>query len=165
MKSRQILMKLIFCYALFLLACANCAAQNSWMLKGTDGKWKTFRNEAEWQKAAQEGEPLETAVITRTDKVIKVVYDVQGESGDWRNIDHYAFQPNGALIKLDRKFASVSQDIMLTEEYELAPSGSIKKKSEREVSLTTKEPVAQKLETPQLPIVTNMKELDFMRIH
>ncbi|MGC0775443.1 MAG: hypothetical protein WB543_21090 [Candidatus Acidiferrum sp.] len=165
MKSRQILMKLIFCYALFLLSSANCAAQSSWMLKGTDGKWKTFRNEAGWQKAAQEEGPLETAMITRTDKNIKIVYDVQGESGDWRNIDHYLFQANGVLIKLDRKFASVSQDIMLTEEYELAPSGSIKKKSEREVSLTTKKPVAQKPETPQLPIVTNMKKLDFMRTH
>lgn len=134
------------------------------MLKNSDGDWKSFKSEAEWRKAAQVSAPRETAAIIRRDKDISVVYDVQGESGDWRNIDRYLFQTNGTLIKLERKFASVAQDIMLTETYELDPSGTLTKKLAKEVSLTTKKPKSEKPNTPQMPIATKIDQLEFMRI-
>ena len=165
MSQTPMKLKALWYCAVLLMVCGTCAAQGSWMLKGADGKWKTFTKETEWRKAAEESGPLETAVITRTDKNISIVYDVQGESGDWRNIDRYLFQPNGALIKLERKFASASEDIMLTQTFEPGPSGALTKKLEREVSLTTKKPKTQKPDTPQLPVVTNMNQLEFMKTH
>jgi len=108
-------------------------------------------------------QPLETVSVNQTSAAISVVYDVQGESGDWRNVDRYNFRLDGTLVKLERKFGSVSQDILLTQIWELNPAGKPRKTSESEESLNTGKPRKEVPEVPQLPVASNMKELAFRK--
>jgi hypothetical protein len=148
--------------AVFAVFSSVCAAQQSWLILGGDGRWKRYAKESNWRKAVDELQPLETAVINQTATNITIVYDVQGESGDWRDIDRYLFQPNGGLLTLSRKFASVSQDILLTQVFVLDASGTVRKTLESEVSLNTGKPKKETSEVPQLPIASNAKQLNFM---
>ncbi len=138
-------------------------ARRTWMLQRADGTWRIFKSKARWQRAAKAVRPLETAAVTRTAKTISVVYDVQGESGDWRNIDRYVFKSNGILVKLDRTFASVSQDIKLTQTYKLDPSGKLRSESQREVSLATGKAKSEAPDVPQLAVATRISQLHFMK--
>ncbi len=160
---RHIFPKLIYSCIILATFCGVCSAQKSWLLQESNGNWKRFYKENDWQKATQRSQPLETAVVTQTSTNISVVYDVQGESGDWRNIDRYTFLLNGTLVKLQRKFGSTSQDILLTQVFELDASGKLKKTSENEESLDTGKVKKEAPEKPQMPIATNIKQLDFMK--
>lgn len=159
---RRATYNLICMCAVFAVFSSDCAAQQSWLILRGDGGWKRYAKESNWRKAADELQPLETAVINQTATGVAVVYDVQGESGDWRNIDRYLFHPNGALLKLSRKFASVSQDILLTQVFVLDASGTVRKTLENEVSLNTGKPKKETPDVPQLPIASNAKQLNFM---
>jgi len=154
---------LIYSWIFLVLFCAPGAAQRSWLLLDKNEHWRKYSSEAEWQKAAYDIQTLETAVVNRNGKDITIIYDVQGESGDWRNIDRYVFKLDGTLIKLERTFGSDSQDIKLTQEFQLDASGKLTKKLEREVSLTTGKMKNEAPEKPQLPIAANIDQLDFMK--
>jgi hypothetical protein len=157
------LVKLIYLWT-FLAVCSACGvAQQSWMLQRSDGVWLKFSKQSEWQKSAMDSQPLETAAVNRTKTSISVIYDIQAASGDWRNIDRYLFRPSGNLLKLSRTFASVAQDIKLTQEYELDSSGKLKKIIEKEVSLNSGKPKKEMPEKPQIPIAINLRELAFMK--
>jgi len=154
----------LVCLCAVLAGCSlPSVAQQKWFLLSSDGGWKTFDKESDWRKAADEFQPLETAVVTRKIATVSIVYDVQGESGDWRNIDRYLFRADGTLIKLDRTFGSSSQDLKLTEEYGLDPGGKIVRRFRREVSLTTGKAKNEEPEKPQLPVVSHMNQLDFIK--
>jgi hypothetical protein len=157
------MINLIFACVALVTFCTICTAQQIWLLQGENDDWKRFNKESDWKKAATESQPLETAVINTTATSIRIVYDVQGESGDWRDIDRYLFQSNGRLIRLERTFASTAQDIKLSQVFELDASGKLKKISESEVSLNTGMAKKEALEKPQLPIATNIKQLDFIK--
>lgn len=159
----RLLLKLIYACVVLVTFCNVCSAQKSWLVQESNGSWKRFNKETDWQKATQQSQPLETAVVNQTSTNISVVYDVQGESGDWRNIDRYTFLLNGTLVKLQRKFGSTSQDILLTQFFELDASGKLKKTSESEESLNTGKPKKQAPEKPQMPVATNIKQLGFMK--
>lgn len=160
---RCILLRLVYACAVLLTFCGHCSAQQSWLLEKSDGSWVRFNRESDWKKEALDKQPLETAVVNQTPSSVSVVYDVQAESGDWRNIDRYTFLPSGALLRLKRKFASVSQDILLTQVFELDSAGRLKKTVESEESLNTGKAKRQAPEKPQLPIASDIKQLDFMK--
>jgi hypothetical protein len=143
---------------------ATCAAQESWLLQTSDGAWKKFNKESPWQKAVKEIHPLETAVVNRTTRNIRVVHDLQGESGDWRNVDRYVFQVNGSLISLERTFVSVSQGIKLSQVFELDGSRKLRKKLDRGISLATGKATTEVPDKPEIPIATNIDQLDFMKV-
>lgn len=144
--------------------CNVCSAQQRWLLQKSDGSWRQFSKESNWRKAAQNQRPLETAVVNKTTSNTNVVYDVQGESGDWRNIDRYTFLPNGTLLRLKRKFASVSQDLLLIQVFELDTNRKFKKSFESEESLNTGKPKKVAPENPPMPIATDIKQLGFMKV-
>ena len=160
---RCISLKLIYSCVVLATFCGVCSAQKSWLLQESNGSWTRFNRESDWQKATQGSRPLETAVVNQTSTRISVVYDVEGESGDWRNIDRYTFLLNGTLVKLQRKFGSVSQDILITQVLELDASGKLKETSENEESLNTGKAKKEAAEKPQIPIATNIRQLDFMK--
>jgi len=160
---RHIFLKLIYSCVVLATFCGVCSAQKSWLLQENNGSWKRFNRESDWQKATQGSQPLETAVVNQTSTNISVVYDVQGESGDWRNIDRYTFLLNGSLLKLQRKFGSTSQDIVITQVFELDASGKLKKTLENEESLNTGKAKTEAAEKPQMAIATNIRQLDFMK--
>ncbi len=157
------IIKLVYGCILAVLCCGVATAQQSWLLQQTNGSWRKFTTESAWRRAALDRQPLETAVVNHTVSGTSVVYDVQGESGDWRNVDRYLFKEDGALIKLRRTFASVSQDIKLTQVFESSASGRVSKTFENEVSLTTGKPKKETPGKPQLPIASNIEQLSFMR--
>lgn len=158
--------KAILLCVTFGMFCASCPAQQSWLILGADGNWKTFTKQSEFLKVAKATQPQETAVVTRAEKSVSVVYDVIAESGDWRNIDRYQFRLDGNLITLERTFLSASDDMKLTQTYEPDASGKPQKKLERKVSASTGRTTTKTPEfIPELPIAANMNQLEFMKAH
>ncbi len=152
------LVGVVFCVAF----CVICSAQ-TWLLQLSNGEWERFSTEVDWRKAAAENQPLETAVISRTGAGVTVVYDVQGESGDWRNVDRYLFRPSGALIRLKRTFGSAAQHIRLIQIFVLERDGVIRKTFESETSLNSGKPKKNRPEIPQMSVVSNLDQLEFAR--
>ena len=142
----------------------RCYAQSAWLLQTNSGAWEKFASEKAWQSAALELQPLETAVIHQSSTGIAVIHDVQGESGDWRNIDRYIFRKNGSLKKLDRVFASVSQNMKLTEIFERDQYGNLRIVFKSEITLDTGRPVSVEPDNPPLPIILNIRHFEFSQL-
>jgi hypothetical protein len=137
-------------------------AQQTWFLKESNGKWKSFRNKTEWKQAADQAIPLETAVVSKSSTEIHLRYDIQGESGDWSVINKYRAVPGGQVIALTRTIVSVSQKLQLVLIYARSSSGGLKVIRRSETSLVTGKKSLEELEVPKFPIVENVYTLDFL---
>jgi hypothetical protein len=155
--------KLGILFAILTTCGPICAAQQSWLLQNQDGTWRTFAKESEWKNAALKVQPLETAVVTRTKDSVSVVYDVQAESGDWRNVDRYTFKSDGTIAKLERTFVSVSQYIQLIQHFELDATKKLTKRTEAKTSLKTGKPITEAIDQPPIAIAITLNELEFMK--
>ncbi len=149
---------------LMLGFCASSSAQQSWFLQTSDGKWHEFSSKAAWEQSAKKNGPLETLVLNRGNTEITVEYDVQGESGDWRSVDNYVAERDGTVRSLKRVFVSVEQDIKVVSFYKKDDtSGTIKRVSVVETSLSSGAKTSDPPEAPQVSIVKNIYELEGLK--
>ncbi len=149
---------------LMLTFCASSSAQQSWYLQTSDGKWHEFSSKAAWEQSAKKNGPLETLVLNIGRAEITVEYDVQGESGDWRSVDNYVAERDGTVRSLKRVFVSVEQDIKVVSLYKKdVATGTIKRASMVETSLSTGAKTSDPPEVPQVSIVKNIYELDGLK--
>jgi hypothetical protein len=125
-------------------------------------QWCAFGEKSIWQDAVNKISALRVGTVDYIDDHIAAIdMTEESESGDWVVYDHYSFDEDGILSKLNRTINVLPGDQSVKSVF-VIHNNKAKKRSTVALKLSTGNPVSRSKEwLPHIPIITNAQAFPF----
>ena len=130
---------------------------------GRERRWCAYANEAAWESATRDLNPMETGNVEYSGNVISVIHlEESDESGDWVAADEYALDTDGHVLTLHRQFRFFPESISVDETWSVANGKMKLAKRVTNDSEVAKNPGDLPFDLDHLPRFASLKEFRFV---
>lgn len=135
----------------------------SLLLKGDSQIWCAYRNQVDFQVEAMNLRPTESARVTYSfNRLSKLVYQVEAESGDWIVIDEYTPTDRGAVL---RRTNLLAQENLRVVQETVIRGDSVDPFHVVTVStLDGAKAQLPEVDLPEVSVNTNLSEIPFVQV-